>query len=201
MNTYIEDKDIRDCYKEDTVGRKYHASIPTKKPFGDLKGESSEPITMNLNKPMTWRDFKALSDDMKRMYLRHLRDTFGVNIIEIITMLGISRSRFTHAIVIPLGISGEFGNGRTIKTSEQQKAWDKFLGKTEAVLDEVTKLENVEIVETVTPGNVEKITSPVNSFKFSQTGKLNAEELIKRITALVDEGTNCTVKISLTVES
>ena len=189
----IVNKDIRDCYREDTVGRKYHASITTKKGIGDIKGEVSEPMSMNLHKPMKWKEFKALSDSMKRMYLEHLVATYSVTCSEIADMLEISHGYFYHAINQKLKFNGYAVNGRNAQTKEQRKAWSEFIGKVDIVPEEAA--EEVEVVEDVT------CTAPVNSFKFSQTGKLNTDELINRITALVSEGTNCTVRVSLTVES
>lgn len=200
MNTYINDPEIRDCYNEDTVGRKYHASITTKKGIGNLKGESSEPITMNLNKPMKWKEFKQLTDSMKVMYLKHLVTTYGVNGVEVRNMLGVSNSYFYANVITKMSLTGLFGSGRAGKTAEQEKAWCKFLGEAEEpVVESLPEPIEEPIEEPITEAPTP--TATVCSFKFTQSGCLNIDELVKRITAMVSEGTPCTLKVSLSVES
>lgn len=55
----------------------------TRKEIEKMNGEC---MTFNLRKPMSWDDFKALPDDLKKEYLEWMRATFGVSIQDISDM-------------------------------------------------------------------------------------------------------------------
>lgn len=46
--------------------------------------------TIDMNSPMTWKEFKALPDDLRAEYVRRLMLTFGANRKELAAMFGVS---------------------------------------------------------------------------------------------------------------
>lgn len=201
MNAYISDQEIREVYQEDTVGRKYRVPIVSKnKDVGTVESKQ-EPITLKLNQPMSYDEFKLLSDDLKIMYVKHLRQCYKATRFHVAEALGINPSTVSHRIIEGLGLKGLFCKGPQMN-AEQKKAWDKFMGKRE----ESTPTEAVEDVKPVETETIE--VHPVNpvdtaevcSFHFMQKGRLNMYEFCKRLNSMISEGTDCVITVRVDVE-
>lgn len=68
--------------------------------------------------PMTWKEFKVLTDNQKIEYINALRKKFNATNPAIAEMLGIDRTHFVKAVVTPLGLMTSKPGG--------PRAWDKF---------------------------------------------------------------------------
>lgn len=184
-------QEIKEVYKEDTVGRKYHNTIVSKnKPTP--KVDSSDPISININEPITYQELKTLSDSTKKLYIKSLHDNYKITHKDLSNMLGIHPATLYRSVMIPLNLKGLFNSKGVKKTEEDRLKWEKFLNKDN---DEV-KTEPVETKEERVP-EVSNIT--VDNFKFELVGKLDMNDLVSKITAFVGNGTNCDIKVSVKV--
>ena len=72
------------CGKGGSV--KFPCDFMSKKELRAMNGPVEE---FNLNKPMSWEEFKALPDDLKITYIKKLREKFGIPNTAIAEMFGI----------------------------------------------------------------------------------------------------------------
>lgn len=83
-------------------------------------------VSVKMNAPTTWKEFKPIPDNLKREYLVGLRDRYGVSQTEIAKMLGVSPMTISR-IYSRLDIDSQI----PIRTREEriadQTAWSSFL--------------------------------------------------------------------------
>jgi hypothetical protein len=92
---------------------KFPSDYMTKK---EKEAMSGEVKSYRLNDPMTWKEFKAMPDDIKITYIKLLRQKYGVNDTDIGKMLGVVQNGIAREVK-RLGIS--LGRGG------YNRAWDK----------------------------------------------------------------------------
>lgn len=86
---------------------------------------NGEPATYRLDKPMTWKEFKAMPEDLRKQYIRDLQLRYGANDAALATMLGVGKQTVLFARR-ELGIPS-LGRGGSGKMSEgQESAWQAF---------------------------------------------------------------------------
>lgn len=196
-HTQISDVELNECYNEDTVGRKWRVPIITKRAPINTNRKASEPITMNLNKPMRWNELKTLSSGMQKMYLEHLLNNYNVKRKEIAGMLGITQCtlrRIFHELGLPVGGVG------TSYVDTTKKPWDEFIAANETVENTEPIIE--EVTEEVVEEFIEDVTIPVetlacDSVKFSITGELNSYDISHKISAMIPDGTPCHISVKI----
>lgn len=177
--------EVKQVYKEDTVGRKYHIPIISKKQAED-KGDNGELMTLNVNKPMSKDEFRQLSDSLKVMYIQHLRKTYGVTMTQIADMLGYNVSHFSSKIISRLNLRGQFRGHRP--TKKQLALWKKFLksGETESKPQQKQELKRTD--------------TPLAMFcncSFTLKGELKVQDIAERIHAMVADGTPCSISVAI----
>ena len=181
------DNEVKQVYNEETNGKRHHNSIVSK-PKERVEDTPGEVHTLYLNKPMLWAEFKTLTPDLKRMYIINLRNTYKVSSTDVRTMLGISSAHFYRTLK-SLDLIGVFPQGNFKKTKKEAKAWKDFLnneGDTESKQAKEPKaIEN----NTVNP-------TTVKEFTFTQSGPFNFDEFIKRLSAFIKDGDDCTLTVS-----
>lgn len=91
----------------------------------ELDAMNGEVVSYKLNEPMTWAEFKALPDDIKKSYIKLLREKFDVPDSRIAMMLGINRKYF-YGKLSELKISTGVKRGRSHPWDVD--GWEKFLG-------------------------------------------------------------------------
>lgn len=187
MNAYISDQDIREVYREDTIGRKYHTNITTKK-SPESKVEPSEPVTINVNKPMKYDEFKKLNDSLKLVYINSLIENYNITIKDLCEMFGCSYATAHTKIIKKLNLLGLFGKGNNHKTKEQVLKWDSFLYGG----------ENNAVDNTVDAAPVEPNMRLID-FKLILEGKFDVDEVTSKLSALVQNGTPCEITITVTM--
>lgn len=108
------------CGKRGAV--KLPSDYMTKK---ELKAMNGNVINYkSLKGPMSWEDFKELPDDLKKEYIRSIRDRFGAPDKSIAEMLGVSGGRFgLYVRDLGLGLGKDNGNGRRKWNKEEFLAW------------------------------------------------------------------------------
>ena len=92
----------------------------------ELNAMNGEVVSYKLNEPMTWAEFKALPDDIKKTYIKLLRDKFDVPDSRIAAMLKIDRHYF-YDKTAELGLSIGAHRGRSRPWDEA--GWNSFINK------------------------------------------------------------------------
>lgn len=194
--------DVQEVYQEDTQGRRYHV-IPISQrrtPVGG-KPKGGEIKTINLNTPITRKEFNKMSDDSKRMYIQNIHNAFGCTQGQLSQMLGFTTSYFNQ-VLKRLGIGKEFKRGYK-PTAEQRALWQKFINSD---ADELPHSVKISESTTQTPNNtVDTEIVPTTkaldgfSFSFEKTGNFNPNEILGLLKFLVPDGKNCSIKLSVEV--
>ena len=98
----------------------------------ELKAMNGDVKSYNLNRPMTWEEFRSMPQDLQIMYIKKLRNEFGVPDIVLSKAMGVCKSSFSRAMSglnLSLGKSaGAKGkqwldSEKSLKFSEY---WNKF---------------------------------------------------------------------------
>lgn len=130
---YVFTQDVRDkkitarsarhtrthCGKGGAV--KFPSDFMTRKEIEAMNGEVK---SYKLNAPMTWKEFKAIPDDIKAIYIKALRTKFGVPDAHIAKMFGIGQNMVSKE-VIRLGIN--MGKTRSGRTHWDKEGWLAFM--------------------------------------------------------------------------
>lgn len=118
----------------------------------ELKAMNGVVKSYNLNKPMTWKEFRSMPQDLQVMYIKKLRNEFEVPDIVLGKAMGICKSSFSRAMSelnLSLGkCAGAKGkqwldSEKSLKFSEY---WNKFENK-EGVVEEESIEDEAEAVE------------------------------------------------------
>lgn len=83
-------------------------------------------------KPMVWNEFKYLSDETKINYIKALRKKFNITNPAIADMLGIDRTHFRKAVIVPLELNEHTTPGYHVWDRKGFMAW-RGLNNTESV--------------------------------------------------------------------
>ena len=153
----------------------------------ELKAMNGDVKSYNLNKPMTWEEFRNMPQDLQIMYIKKLRNEFGVPDIVLSKAMGICKSSFSKAMKdlnLSLGKSaGATGkqwlnSERSLKFSEY---WNKF-NKEKTV--EEDGVEDATEVESTKETDISKA--------FAQIGSYVMEGVAKGVSKRDDLPTNIT---------
>ena len=119
----------------------------------ELKAMNGEVKSYNLNRPMTWEEFRSMPQDLQIMYIKKLRNEFGVPDSVLGKAMGICRSSFSKAMR-DLNLSIGKGAGATgrqwlnsEKSSKFSEYWNKFENKKEDAIEEESAKDEAEHVE------------------------------------------------------
>lgn len=117
---------------------KFPSDYMTRKELDAMNGEV---VSYKLNEPMTWAEFKALPDDIKKTYIKLLREKFDVPDSRIAAMLEIDRHYF-YDKTAELGLSIGAHRGRSRPWDEA--GWKSFINKATPVPVEIAEEIPVE---------------------------------------------------------
>ena len=119
----------------------------------ELKAMNGDVKSYNLNRPMTWEEFRRMPQDLQIMYIKKLRNEFGVPDIVLSKAMGICKSSFSKAmrdLNLSLGKSaGATGKQwlHSEKSSKFYEYWNKFNKKEEAVKEDSVEEKNEAVEE------------------------------------------------------
>ena len=119
----------------------------------ELKAMNGDVKSYNFNKPMTWEEFRSMPQDLQIMYIKKLRNEFGVPDIVLSKAMGICKSSFSKAMKdlnLSLGKSaGATGKQwlNSEKSSKFSEYWNKFENKKEDNIEEESAKNETEHVE------------------------------------------------------
>lgn len=205
----MNDYEIKEAYREDTVGRKIPSSIVTKKDIVGSKGENSECVTAEFNKPMTKRKFKYLSNKTKIAYITHLENTYGVLRRDIATMLGYTENTFSKICRDQLHMGSVRGGRKEQLKGEDLERWQRFLNGEcpettvpNELADGKLTLDDKEMLmvdEGVSKEPVAEYTPGLKTTKLciEQVGEFYIEDLTMLIKLAIPKGTKCRVNLCI----
>lgn len=101
---------------------KFPSDYLTKKELKAMSGEVIEYAS--LKKPMSWEEFKALPEDLKKEYIISIREKFGAPDKYVAEMMGVSGKYFCMLMQdLKLGRGSDSGNGKRKWKKEEFYAW------------------------------------------------------------------------------
>ena len=154
----------------------------------ELKAMNGDVKSYNLNKPMTWEEFRSMPQDLQIMYIKKLRNEFGVPDIVLSKAMGVCKSSFSKAmrdLNLSLGKSaGATGKQwlNSEKTSKFYEYWNKFSKKDESIKEE--SVEDATEVESTKEANISK--------EFAQIGAYVTEGIAKGVSKHDNSSTKIT---------
>ena len=152
----------------------------------ELKAMNGDVKSYNLNKPMTWEEFRRMPQDLQIMYIKKLRNEFGVPDIVLSKAMGVCKSSFSKAmrdLNLSLGKSAGATGKKWLnseKSSKFSEYWNKFNKKEDAV-EEYSVEEKNEAVEEMDISEA-----------FAQIGTYVTEGIAKGISKHDDSSTKIT---------
>lgn len=153
----------------------------------ELKAMNGEVKSYNLNRPMTWEEFRRMPQDLQIMYIKKLRNEFGVPDSVLGKAMGVCRSSFSKAmrdLNLSLGKSAG-ATGRqwfgSEKSSKFYEYWNKF-NKEKTV--EEDSVEDATEIESTKEASISK--------EFAQIGTYVAEGIAKGVKRYDDSSTKIT---------
>ena len=131
MATDIEKEFYKDSLEKKKIGKngskhpkRTGCRLPTDNMTqAEIRKKESNLMVYNRNKPMTWKEFKSLSEEYQKDYLTFLRDEFHASGLDIGKMMGISRF-----VIEDTRRKLNLNDGHKIRMTDQyRKKWEKFL--------------------------------------------------------------------------
>ena len=148
----------------------------------ELKAMNGDVKTYNLNRPMTWEEFRSMPQDLQIMYIKKLRNEFGVPDSVLGKAMGICRSSFSKAmrdLNLSLG-KGAGATGRqwfgSEKSSKFSEYWNKFNKKEDAVKEDGVE-EEAEVVEEDKVENKDEVVKETDISKETSIDNFDISEI------------------------
>lgn len=156
-----------------------------------IKERNGAIVSINLDEPMKWEIFTALSPKTQSEYLKHIIQKYGATQTNIANMFGIAQSSFWRYCKTN-DIDIKFSKGHR-RSKEEQQAWDEFLTKF-GIVPKASKLVDSKPIdaETTTVASNVPVESNVELIKES----LSSDEDIKSDTAQISAMKMNTVSLS-----
>lgn len=90
------------------------------------KERNGKVVTVNLNQPITWDDFKALTASMQEEYLKHMMENYGANATSFAAMFGVQPLTIRrHIQMNKLNI--KFPVGHSMSTAQKDTFMHKLI--------------------------------------------------------------------------
>nr|DAD57979.1 MAG TPA: centromere-binding protein [Caudoviricetes sp.] len=134
-------------------GVKFPSDYMTKKERNKMNGEVKNYI---MNAPITYEKFKTYPDDLKKQYVRKLRDMFDVSDTDIAAMMGVNKKTLSMCLN-KIGASG----GRRGNRKADYVGFEKWKrGETEP--NECVQVPVDDVLEDDSNKNLEAIVEKIN---------------------------------------
>ena len=205
--------ELKETYIDETIGKRIFKPVVSSNIWKDPQPpENLKSVSFNLNKPITWEDFKKLHKSTKKLYIDSLRERFSATNTDIAKMMNIDNSMFGK-VLKKNGISSP---KRKHKTSEQLESWNAFIGNT-VVLEDTKPITSIS---DTTQNDISTLKHDLESVKelvhaesdisipamasknlhLHYEGELSRKFLCEQINALLPEGVPCEVQIIFTAK-
>ena len=92
------------------------------------KERNGKVVTVNLNQPITWDEFKALTTSMQEEYLRHMMENYGANATSFAAMFGVQpltirRHIQMNKLNIKFPVGHSMSTARRTEARRQDRVW------------------------------------------------------------------------------
>ena len=158
----------------------------------EIKQMNGEVKVYNFAVPMSWKDFRAAPNDIKKEYLDTILANFdGITAQYIAESFGVKRGNFAAYINkcgIKLGNGAKRCSAKKFDDSESGKAWRNWVGGASVKVKE----KPVEVVEVV-----KEDSAKVDVCKMDVCVNDDAQKIIGLITGLVGTGAKVTIEFTL----
>ena len=143
-----------------------------------------------MKKPMTWREFMALPDDLAGEYINEISSKYHVNYAALKDMFDVSPASMRSAFKTR-GINFTPPHGTMAK--EDAEAWQSFVERAEDF-----PTENETLGEPAPQREPEK-RHHMNMSRFSLNfdGPLDSQNLLQTLSFMIGEGTTCNIHIEV----
>ena len=148
----------------------------------ELNAMNSDVKSYNLNKPMTWKEFRSMPQDLQIMYIKKLRNEFGVPDIVLGKAMGICKSSFSRAMS-ELNLSlGRCAAAKSKQWLDSEKSfkffeyWNKFENKEDAVKEDGVE-EEAEAVEEDKVENEDEVVKETDISKETSIDDFDISEI------------------------
>ncbi len=147
----------------------------------ELKAMNGDVKSYNLNRPMTWEEFRSMPQDLQIMYIKKLRNEFGVPDIVLSKAMGICKSSFSRAMSgLNLSLGKSSGaTGRQWLGSEKSlkffEYWNKF--NNEKAVEENSIEDEAEVVEEDKVENEDEVVKETDISKETSIDDFDISEI------------------------
>ena len=148
----------------------------------ELKAMNGDVKSYNLNKPMTWKEFRSMPQDLQIMYIKKLRNEFGVPDIVLGKAMGICKSSFSR-VMSELNLSlGKCAGAKSKQWLDSEKSfkffeyWNKFENKEDAVKEDGVE-EEAEVVEEDNVENEDEVVKETDISKETSIDDFDISEI------------------------
>lgn len=161
------------------------------------KERNGKVVSINLDKPTSWENFKELSKSLQEEYLRHLAETYNANATNLAEMFGLSVATVRrHIQSADLDIKFRVGHSMN---AEQRDAWERFLHSAQdyIVVSGVSEEEKAALGEAMSEGSLEPAPTPMKMSKFSLCfiGPINVEMVANSLRRIVGDNASGEVRV------
>lgn len=122
----------------------------------ELKAMNGECKSYRMNEPMNWDEFKSLPDDLKVIYIKALREKFGVPDMVLADYMGVTRvtlGKYMRCLGLGLGKSAGAESKRWNRKAEFDAWWYAVPAEAiseDTVAEQMSTVDDKDIVEDVT---------------------------------------------------
>lgn len=155
------------------------------------KERNGDVVTVNLNRPMAWKDFKALTRDLQTEYIRHLQETYKANATKIADMFCVTPQTLKRELDAK-GVETRFHAGKSM-TRFQLENWRHFVNAD----DESDAIQEEQNEEQIGGKLDEEPTTSMNmrSFTLLFGGAIDADKIADSIRNILGDSAVGEVRI------
>lgn len=146
-------------------------------------------LSINMNNPVSWEDFKGMSLQIQKEYISNIIDTYNANASTLSEMFGISPST-VRKYFQDNDFQVNFKVGHSM-TSAQRAAWDNFLNNSHD--DGSSSYEPQE--ETSTSTELDRGGMEIESFALRFSGVVDVDAIANSLRRMMIDGVSANIEI------
>lgn len=176
------------------------------------KERNGEIVSVRMNRPMSWKDFKKLSRDSKQLYISTLQDLYGASYEDLGRMFGVTG----QGVKGYLKRAGVVSKPTRSYSKEHRELWERFLNS-EPEREPATHqaAEAPELPEEIAPSTdpvvvnfeAQEAAEPprkagmlLDSFTLQFSGGFDPEAIRNSLAMILQKGQQVRIQINCTVE-
>lgn len=152
-------------------------------------------MTMNLNKPMSWEDFKSLPAGMQTEYLQHITDTYKVGKSKIAKdVFGCSDDTLTRYVAAH-NLQVRFCSAAGSKSKDKIAVWNCFLGVEQDEQEDIKLVPKDEARVVIVDATNQTPPMKMDSVSLRFSGELDIQMIANSLRHVIGDGTAGTLTI------